>query len=127
MAAYNFSAVDTGTRAVAYILLSHVHNVSSKTSVLRGTAFTLNLIPFAVGALTHDATAHFPSSLHYSAGVLQSSMTASLQKKSGTNYGPTGSAKMIFFVDDLNLPALDVYNTQSAMALIRQHMDYGHW
>lgn len=34
---------------------------------------------------------------------------------------------MIFFVDDLNLPALDAYNTQSAIALIRQHVDYGHW
>lgn len=34
---------------------------------------------------------------------------------------------MVFFVDDLNLPALDSYNTQSAIALIRQHMDYGHW
>ena len=34
---------------------------------------------------------------------------------------------MVFFVDDLNLPALDAYNTQSAIALIRQHMDYGHW
>ncbi|CAM9153876.1 unnamed protein product [Ectocarpus fasciculatus] len=62
-----------------------------------------------------------------SASVLQSSMTASLQKKSGSNYGPPGSSKMIFFVDDLNLPALDAYNTQSAIALIRQHIDYGHW
>lgn len=34
---------------------------------------------------------------------------------------------MIYFIDDLNLPALDAYNTQSAIALIRQHMDYGHW
>lgn len=62
-----------------------------------------------------------------SAAVLQSSMTANLQKKSGSNYGPPGSSKMVFFVDDLNLPALDAYNTQSAIALIRQHIDYGHW
>ena len=54
-------------------------------------------------------------------------MTASLQKKAGSNYGPPGSSKMVFFVDDLNLPALDAYNTQSAIALIRQHIDYGHW
>lgn len=68
-----------------------------------------------------------PSLLTLSAAVLQSSMTASLQKKSGSNYGPPGSSKMVFFVDDLNLPALDAYNTQSAIALIRQHIDYGHW
>jgi dynein heavy chain, axonemal len=34
---------------------------------------------------------------------------------------------MIYFVDDLNLPEVDPYNTQSAIALMRQHMDYGHW
>ena len=50
-----------------------------------------------------------------------------LEKKTGTNWGPPGKAKMVFFVDDLNLPELDPYNTQSAIALIRQHMDYGHW
>lgn len=43
------------------------------------------------------------------------------------NYGPPASSKIIFFIDDLNLPALDAYNTQSAIALIRQHIDYGHW
>ena len=62
-----------------------------------------------------------------SAAALQSSLTASLQKKSGSNFGPPGSSKMIFFIDDMNLPALDAYNTQSAIALIRQHIDYGHW
>ena len=26
-----------------------------------------------------------------------------------------------------NLPELDKYNTQSAIALVRQQFDYGHW
>ena len=34
---------------------------------------------------------------------------------------------MVYFLDDLNLPELDPYNTQSAIALVRQHLDYGHW
>ena len=33
---------------------------------------------------------------------------------------------MIYFVDDLNLPEVDKYGTQSAIALLRQHVDYGH-
>ena len=33
----------------------------------------------------------------------------------------------MYFLDDLNLPEVDPYNTQSAIALIRQHTDYGHW
>ena len=28
---------------------------------------------------------------------------------------------------DLNLPAVDAYGAQSAMELLRQHVDYGHW
>jgi dynein heavy chain len=30
-------------------------------------------------------------------------------------------------VDDLNMPELDPYNTQNAIALLRQHKDYEHW
>ena len=62
-----------------------------------------------------------------SSQALQVNLETPLEKKTGTNWGPPGKAKMVFFVDDLNLPELDPYNTQSAIALIRQHMDYGHW
>ena len=64
-----------------------------------------------------------------SAAGLQSSITYALHNRSGNNHVPLGLGpdKMIFFVDDLNLPALDAYNTQSPIALIRQHIDYGHW
>jgi dynein heavy chain len=34
---------------------------------------------------------------------------------------------MIYFIDDLNMPKLDQYDTQNAIALLRQHADYGHW
>jgi dynein heavy chain len=60
------------------------------------------------------------------AETLQISLEAPLEKKTGTNYGPPGQSKLIYFVDDLNLPELDPYNTQSAIALLRQQMDYGH-
>jgi hypothetical protein len=33
----------------------------------------------------------------------------------------------IYFVDDLNMPARDPYETQNAIALLRQHRDYEHW
>lgn len=34
---------------------------------------------------------------------------------------------LVYFLDDLNMPQLDPYNTQSAIALLRQHLDYQHW
>jgi dynein heavy chain len=58
--------------------------------------------------------------------VLQTSMEVPLVKKTGMNFGPPGQAKLIYFVDDLNLPEVDTYNTQSAIALLRQHIEYGH-
>ena len=33
---------------------------------------------------------------------------------------------MIYFIDDLNMPKLDPYDTYNAIALLRQHADYGH-
>mmetsp|Transcript_22861 Transcript_22861/g.57008 ORF Transcript_22861/g.57008 Transcript_22861/m.57008 type:complete len:4427 (+) Transcript_22861:2-13282(+) len=49
-----------------------------------------------------------------------------LEKKAGKNYGPPGSKKLVYFVDDLNMAALDKYNTASNIALMLQHCTYGH-
>ena len=53
-------------------------------------------------------------------------MSLPLEKKTGTNFGPPGNKKLIFFVADLNMAALDKYNTASNISLMRQHMGYGH-
>jgi dynein heavy chain len=53
-------------------------------------------------------------------------LEAPLEKKAGKNYGPPGSKKLVYFVDDLNMAALDKYNTASNISLMRQHLAYGH-
>jgi dynein heavy chain len=53
-------------------------------------------------------------------------MSAPLEKKTGTNYGPPGNKRIIYFIDDVNLPELDKYNTQSAIELVRQILEYEH-
>jgi dynein heavy chain len=35
--------------------------------------------------------------------------------------------KLVYFIDDLNMPQLDAFDTQNAIALLRQHFDYEHW
>ena len=62
-----------------------------------------------------------------SAAILQTALEAPLQKRTGSTFGPPGGAKLVYFVDDLNLPEVDAYGTQSAIALLRQHIDYVHW
>ena len=50
-----------------------------------------------------------------------------LEKKAGVNYGPPGSKSLVYFVDDLNMPKLDPYETAMPISLIRQHLGWGHW
>ena len=50
-----------------------------------------------------------------------------IEKKTGKQFGPPGKLKLIYFIDDMNMPQLDVYDTQTAIALLRQHRDYTHW
>ena len=64
----------------------------------------------------------------YTSGeALRSILEGPMVKLSGSTFGPAAGKKMVFFVDDLNLPMVDKYNTQSGISLIRQHMDYDHW
>lgn len=50
-----------------------------------------------------------------------------LEKKAGINYGPPGTRRLVYFVDDLNMPRLDAYETAMPISLIRQHLSWGHW
>jgi dynein heavy chain len=61
------------------------------------------------------------------ANLLQMILEQQLEKKAGRIYAPVGQKKLIYFVDDMNMPARDPYDTQSAIALLRQHRDYEHW
>lgn len=50
-----------------------------------------------------------------------------LEKKSGRSFGPPGTKKLIYFIDDMNTPEVDKYGTVAPHTLIRQHMDHRHW
>lgn len=50
-----------------------------------------------------------------------------LEKKAGRKFAPPTSKRLIYFIDDLNMPAVDVYGTVQPHTLIRQHLDYNHW
>lgn len=50
-----------------------------------------------------------------------------LEKKAGRSYFPADNKRLVYFIDDMNIPAVDSYGTVQPHALIRQHLDYGHW
>ena len=45
----------------------------------------------------------------------------------GRTYGPPGTKRLIYFIDDMNMPEVDTYGTVQPHTLIRQHLDYQHW
>ena len=59
--------------------------------------------------------------------LLQTAMESVLEKKTGRTFGPTGTKKMIYFIDDINMPQVDKYGTQQPIALLRQLFDYAGW
>merc|ERR1719482_1552234 len=59
--------------------------------------------------------------------LLMTMMDIPLEKKAGRLFAPPGKLKLIYFIDDMNMPALDTYNTQTAISLLRQVQEYGHW
>ncbi|PNW78281.1 hypothetical protein CHLRE_09g403800v5 [Chlamydomonas reinhardtii] len=61
------------------------------------------------------------------APALQVILEQPLEKKSGVRYGPPGSRRMVYFVDDMNMPLVDKYDTQSSIELLRQMVDYHGW
>ncbi|CAM4557085.1 unnamed protein product [Lepidochelys kempii] len=68
-----------------------------------------------------------PFNYYTSSAMLQAVLEKPLDKKAGRNYGPPGTKKLIYFIDDMNMPEVDTYGTVQPHTLIRQHMDYGHW
>jgi len=57
--------------------------------------------------------------------ALQVVIESQVDKLSGTNYGPQPGRTLIYFMDDVNMPKLDKYFTQSPICLVRQIIDYG--
>jgi dynein heavy chain len=57
--------------------------------------------------------------------AFQALFEQNIDKRSGRMFGPPTGKKMIFYVDDLNLPYIEEYGTQNSLELMRQIMDHG--
>ncbi|NXK40473.1 DYH17 protein, partial [Piprites chloris] len=68
-----------------------------------------------------------PLNFYTTSAMLQAVLEKPLEKKSGRIYGPPGSRRLVYFIDDMNMPEVDKYGTVAPHTLIRQHLDRGHW
>ncbi|KAG6609263.1 dynein heavy chain [Phytophthora cinnamomi] len=97
-----------------------------------GTGKTQNIMGMLKKLSKDESTAAFRYctinfNFYTTSAILQQTMFGQLERKTGINLGPPGKARLIYFMDDLNLPEVDPYNTQSAISLLRQVMEYRHW
>ena len=86
------------------------------------------LINDKLGSLDEDTlVTTVPFNYYTTSLMLQQVMEKPLEKKAGRNYGPPGTKKLVYFIDDMNMPVVDTYGTVQPHTLIRQHLDYSHW
>ncbi|CAB1446422.1 unnamed protein product, partial [Pleuronectes platessa] len=72
-------------------------------------------------------TTKVPFNYYTTSLMLQGILEQPLEKRAGRSYSPVGNRRLIYFIDDMNMPAVDGYGTVQPHTLIRQHLDYGHW
>ncbi|KAI5103364.1 dynein beta chain, ciliary, partial [Silurus meridionalis] len=97
-----------------------VGNAGSGKSVIMGDKLrSLNTDNYMIQSV--------PFNFYTTSAMLQAILEKPLEKKAGRNYGPPGNKRLIYFIDDMNMPEVDKYFTVAAHTLIRQHMDHGHW
>jgi dynein heavy chain len=69
-----------------------------------------------------------PLNYYTDVASFQRAIEAPLEKKVGAAYGPpAGTRRLVYFVDDLNMPRLDSYGTAMPLSLARQVFSTGRW
>ncbi|KAM8972622.1 dynein axonemal heavy chain 2 [Pelodytes ibericus] len=92
---------------------------TGKTSIAQSVLHTLDATKWSL--LTVNMSAQSSSS------NVQNIIESRVEKRTKGVYVPAGGKQLITFMDDLNMPAKDIFGSQPPLELLRLWIDYGFW
>ena len=109
-------------------LLDHMHKNNHPVLMVGavGTAKTSTALMF-FGEL--DVDVHLVKQINFSfattGGLVQTMVSAEVEKRGGKNFGPPPGKKLVLFFDDMSMPEINVWGDQPTIEFVRQLVEEG--